>query len=219
MIQWRRVSDTPFVTHCPIALRLLDEFTGRPPSGKVSLELDIQNGAGWRPTEIRNTITPGGLFTYPGLGRSADPAADPMRRYRVRISADHYRPVYRVNSDGLEFNVPSYHDTAPPPPNPTMPQTILLLPTANYPFPAYLRVMHGRVRDAGNQPLADALVSANGLERVLTDSNGAFSLPLRWQAPNAVVTVVAQHMRTGLDNTVNLPLPAALSSNQEIVVT
>ncbi len=218
MISWRPGREPPAILHCPIALKPLDEFTGGSPVGPVELVLDFQDGAAWRPSDVRPVRTEGGLYAYPGLGRHADPVANPSFRVRIRVSAENYRPAYAVTDDGLEYDVPTWNDTVPPSFVNLMPESVLLHPASHYRYPHHVRVLRGTVREnATGEVLPDARVSA-GAERVVTDERGAFGLPLRWQALGALIDVLAEHPRSGLSDTVSFQLPDALSSNQEILV-
>jgi hypothetical protein len=216
---WRASGDRPAILHCPIALRLVDDFSGGAPVGDVRLDLDFNDGAEWRASEVQPVRTASGLFAYPGLGRHGDPVATPSFRVRVRIAAEAYRPAYGVNADGLEYDVPTYNDVTPPAFVPVMPESVFLLPASPYSFPGFVRVLRGTVATSGTgEPVADARVST-GVERVLSDERGAFSLPLRWQASDALITVLAEHPRTGMSGSVSLQLPDVLASNQQILVT
>jgi hypothetical protein len=80
---------------------------------------------------------------------------------------------------GREFLVPLYDDATPPPKPPALPLTILLLPSAAYPFQPETPVLRGRLQDARGRPVAGALVVETTRERVLSDQRGVFALPLR----------------------------------------
>lgn len=219
MTLWRPTDDVPAILHCPIALEMLDDFTGWSAIGSLQLTLEFQDGPSWRPSDLESVRTDGGLYAYPGLGRHADPAAAPSFRVRILVTAANYRPEYGATLDGLEYDVPTYNDTVPPAFLNIMPESVVLLPASNYPYPPHVRVLRGTVRNSGTgDPLADARVST-GLERALTDERGAFSLPLRWQPTHALINVLAEHPRTGLTNSVSLQLPDVLGSNQEILVS
>lgn len=218
MTEWRVLKADRRTAFCPIALELRDEYTGGAVVGGVEVALDIKHGAAWAPSGRSPARTPGGVFVFTGLGRSVDPAALPAFRVRVRISAQHYRPRYRTTVDGLEFDVPAYNRSVPPGPMPPMPEVVLMLPTSSYPFGAHIRVLRGRVLDPLGNPVADALVQADGVERVITDSNGGFCLPLRWQAPNATVNVIVDHPRSGMGVARNFTLPNDLIGNQDIPI-
>jgi hypothetical protein len=219
MTAWRVLSADRRVTYCPVALELRDEFTAAPAFGRLSLSLDLQRGARWIPTELEPVKSPGGVFLYTGLGRALDPGALPLFRVRVRIEADCYRPAYRVTDDAIEIDVPSYNDAVAPVMSPLMPEVVLMLPTAAYPFGGHVRTMRGRVLDGGGTPLPDAIVQADGVERVITGADGSFTLPLRWQAENAAVNVAVDHPRSGLSAVPVFNLPGDLSGNHDITVT
>jgi hypothetical protein len=179
MTAWRVLSAERRVTHCPVALDLRDEFTGSGAFGKLSLSLDLQRGATWVATDLEPARSPGGVFLYPGLGRALDPAALPLFRVRVRIESDYYRPAYRVTDDAIELDVPTYNDAVAPVMSPLLPEVVLMLPTAAYPFGGHVRTVRGRALDPGAVPLSDAIVEADGVERVITGADGSFTLPLR----------------------------------------
>lgn len=214
--------ETTFL-YSPIGLRLLDEITGSTPFGPVTALLDRRDSAGnWQETTIKAVITPGGTLTYPQLERHHDPQG-PARRYRCRIEADLYRPLYRATQDGIEFDVFPYNDTNPPanfppPPNLPLPQDVVLTPATNYPFPPHIPVLRGAIVDINLQPVADAVVNQGVQERVLTDRAGTFALPLRWVAPNVAVPIDATHPRTGRTGTRNITIPQDLGQNIEIQI-
>ena len=219
MTQWQVISADRRVTHCPVALELRDEFTGQGAFGDIDLRLELQSGAEWIKTDLLPTRNSCGVFVYTGLGRALDPAAMPQFRVRIFIEAEYYRPAYRSTDDAIEFDVPTYNDAVPPAMSPLVPDTVLLLPTANYRFGTHIRAIRGRVLDPGGNPLSDAIVEADGVERVITGSNGAYTLPLRWQLPTANVNVAVDHPRSGQSDAQVLSLPAALTGNHDITVT
>jgi hypothetical protein len=219
MTGWQVITAARRATFCPIAVQLRDEFTGGGALGRVNLTLDRQDGATWHETDIQPTRNPGGIHVYPGLGRSVDPAALPQFRMRLRIVAALYRPLYAATDDGILFDVPTYNDAVPPAVAPLVPETVLMLPGPAYPFARHIRVLRGRILSAGGDPVADAVIDADGVERAMSGPNGGFSLPLRWQAAGAVVNVQVDHPRTGTSATVNFTLPGDLGNNQDITVT
>lgn len=218
MTQWQVFKADRRTAFCPIALELRDEYTGGAVVGDVEVALDVRNGTAWAPSDRKPARTPGGVFVFTGLGHSADPAALSTFRVRVRISARHYRPRYQTTVDGLEFDVPAWNRAVPPGPMPPMPEVVLMLPTSSYPFGAHIRVLRGRVLDPLGDPIVDALVEADGVERVITDSNGAFCLPLRWQAASAAVNVIVDHPRSGMGAAIGFTLPNDLFGNKDIPI-
>lgn len=219
MTRWNVLEADRRTTYCPIALELRDEFTGGAVIGGVEIELDLQQGALWTPSGHRPVRGPSGLFVFTGLGRAFDPAAMPSFKVRARISAAYYRPSYRTIVDGLEFDVATYNHAVPPAVTPVMPEIVLMQPSSAYPFGGHLRVLRGRVLDPGGDPVADASIEADGVERVISDDNGAFGLPLRWQLPNAAVAVLVDHPRSGRGAAAAFVLPGDLVGNHDITIT
>src|SRR5207237_6863565 len=108
---WRELGSERTSLYSPSGLRVVDDFTGKPPVGRVSAKLDLRVGAGlWAPTGIEAVVTPSSTFTWPGLGRAGDPSSAPTRRYRARFLANQYRPAYLQNADGIEFDAPPWND-------------------------------------------------------------------------------------------------------------
>lgn len=218
-LSWKVIPSQRRVTWCPVALDLRDEFTGSGAFGGLALSLDLQDGTEWIETNTKPTRNTGGVFLYTGLGRAWNPAALPVFRVRVRIEADYYRPAFRAIDDAIEFDVPTYNDAVLPTFSPILPEVVLMLPTAGYPFGGHVRRINGRVLDPAGQPVADATVEADGVERVITGPSGAFTLPLRWQVPNANVNVVVDHPRSGRTAARFFTLPDDLTGNHDITVT
>lgn len=219
MTKWRIIPELRRVTWCGVALELRDGFTGKGVFGGVTLSLDRQRGTEWVETNISPKRNSGGVFLYTGLGRLVDPIALQTFRVRVRINADFYHALYQTTNDAIEFDVPAYNDDVPPTSSPLVPVVVMMLPTAGYPYSGQVRRIHGRVLDPLGEPVADATIVADGVERVITGNNGAFTLPLRWQGPTANVNVEAEHPRSGRSATQVFSLPGALTGNQDIQVT
>ncbi|HEY1403575.1 MAG TPA: hypothetical protein VGB05_05575 [Pyrinomonadaceae bacterium] len=218
MTPYRVLAGETRLLFSPIGLRLVDEFTGAGALGRVRAILDRQDAAGdWHKTDVSAVVTISGVLTYPGLERRAQPAGLPARRYRVRIDADFYRPIYRAQFEGIEFDAFPYNDTTPPATVASMPQAELLLPSSAYPFQTHVRVLRGVVTHAG-APVADVLVSQGGLERVLTDERGTYALPLRWATEGLPFLVDALDQRTGRTGAKPITLPQDLGMNQEIII-
>ena len=221
MTAWQAIPAERLMLYSPIGLRLVDDFTGRAPIGRVRVLLDRRDAAGgWEATDVQAVRTPSDVVTFPGLGRSAQAGAPPTR-YRVRIEATYYRPDYLMTDDGIEFDVHPYDDSTPPAAFPMLPQGLFLMPAPNYPYPNHVRVLRGEVRDAANDPVANAEVTESVNERVLTDARGGFALPLRWPPLSGAVPIDAVDHRPNPDRTgqIIVTLPADLASGQVIVVT
>lgn len=221
MSDWRRLGGA-HVLYAPIALRLVDDFSGTAPFARIGTALERQDGPRWVATDIEAVRTVSGMIAYPGLGRTPNPALAPAERYRVRLTDEedrlYYRPAYRYALDGLEFAVSPWNDTQPPAATPNRPEAVFLWPGTNYPFPHAVPVLRGRTIDAVGTPLADARV-ATGTDHVLSDERGAFSLPVRLTAPAPSIMVVAEHARTGVSVSVTIPLPGGLVSAAELQLT
>jgi hypothetical protein len=219
---WRTIPEERQMLYSPIGLRLIDDFSGSFPSGHVNAVAEERDNSGvWHQTEIKPVITPSGVLVYPGLGRSARVASQPIRRFRVSLEADYYRPRYLINAVGIEFDVHPYDDATPPAVVATHPQDVVLLPAVNYPFPTQVRVLRGLVfEDASlTEGVVNVEVREGTRERVLTDERGAFSLPLRWPAFNAAVLIDAIDHRSGQSKQININLPADLLRGQTITMT
>ncbi len=218
MTRWQTIPSERRMLYSPIGLRLVDDFTGFAPFGKVRANLDVRDADGeWRETEIHAIRTLSDVLAYPGLGRSANVAAPPVR-YRARIDASFYQPDYLLNVDGLEFDVHPYDDDTPPAVAADLPVNLFLMPASNYPFPAHIRVLRGRVVATNGAPVANVEVTESARERVLTDARGSFALPLRWPGVDAVVQVDALDHRSGRSAQVAVTLPAGLAVGHVVTI-
>jgi len=228
VIKWNVLPGEQLSLYSAVGLRLIDDLTGRPPMGRIEAELDVDDGSGgWRPTDIKAQRTLSGQLAYPRLERRASVVGVFPRRYRVRISAEYYRPVYSLTSDGIEFEAFPYNDSNPPmdyrvnPPVPVTPrsQDVELFSDVNYPFPTYVRVLRGKVVDAAGEPVLNAAVKRDNTELVASGERGAFALPLRWTPNNVAVPIDASDARTGKVGTINITLPQALRTSQTITIS
>ncbi|MGB5755635.1 MAG: hypothetical protein WBM50_01865, partial [Acidimicrobiales bacterium] len=159
MRTWVVRPETRFVMYAPIGLKLVDDLTGGgpiglrlvdtlrgPARGDLAVTLLERVGTELRATGIRPTLTPSTILSYPGLGRTANPAASPPKDYEIRIEADFYRPLYRTTKTGIAFTAFPYDDEQHPPASvPSGPVEIRLLPGPAYPFPNHLPVVRGVV--------------------------------------------------------------------------
>src|SRR3984893_15015961 len=196
--------------YSPIGLRPIDDLTGDAPLGKVTCSLFAEDASGqWRPTDVMPGQRPGGVLTFPGLGRSAVVAGAPPRQYRAAVEADFYMPLYAANSDGIVFDVFPFNDENTPAKLPEFPQFPVLVPAQNYPFPPYLRVLRGEVRDAAG-PVANVEVTRGNTERVLSDGQGVYALPLRLSPNKGPVTIDAIDHRANRHGQITVTLPADL---------
>lgn len=214
---WREAPSERRALYSPIGLRLVDEFTGNPPLGRVSAELDREVSPGvWQPIDVEAVLTPSGIFTWPGLGRRWQPASAPTRRFRARVTAERYRPEYLQSADGLEFDAPPWDDDNPPSPITAGPIDLYLFPATAYEFPTWVRVLRGFVQDSSGAPVSNVVVNQTTVEFALTDERGTFSLPLRWATHGQVIDAV--DARTGRAGSHVLNLPADLQSSVTITI-
>jgi hypothetical protein len=242
MTSFRRLPGESLELYSPVGLRLIDDFTGSLPFGRVSVQLERDDGSGgWRMTTIDVRITLSGILAYPGLERHIEVVGQLPRRYRVTLDAEFYRPFYRIlpagllvsspyyreTVDGIEFDAFPYNDANPPtdytvnPPQEIKPQAqdVRLAPAVNYPFPTHVRILRGRVVDATRKPVVDAEVRRSNTERVASGVEGAFALPLRWTPDGVAVAIDAINHRNGQMGTINITLPQDLGRSQTIIVS
>lgn len=205
-----------------IGLQLIDDFTGDAPIGRVKALLDIRDGNTWRPTGIAPVLTASGALVYPKLGRVPNPAAQPDQRFRVRVEAEFYRPRYTAPAEGFEFVVRPHNDSNPPASVPLGMTKEILFPAANYPFPAEVPVLRGRVVALGpgglKLPVPGTRVSEDGRQTVLTDDRGEYALPVRWKKPGVAFPVDAAHPPTGRTGTVSVTLPGDIERSRDITI-
>jgi hypothetical protein len=242
MTRWTVLPGERVELYSPIGLRVIDDFTGGSPIGWVRAQLELRDDSGaWRATSVAATRTLSGILIYPGLERRAEVLGKLPRRYRVKLEAEFYRPIYRMipagpvlgpphyreTADGIEFDAFPYNDAYPPTDytvNPPVEITlqardVMLAPAVNYPFPTHLRVLRGNVVDATNRPVVDAEVRRSNTERGLSGEQGAYALPLRWPPNGVSIAIDAIDHRTGQMGTINITLPQALGSSQTITVS
>jgi hypothetical protein len=216
---WRTLPQERSLLFGPIGLRLVDALSASGPLGWVRPMLDERVAGQWLESAARVLVSGNGIVTVPGLGRTARPAQAATRHYRLRVEAEHYRPLYRATADGIEFDTHPYDDRTPPQTFATGTTDARLLPAANYPFPGHLRVIRGVVRDPQGDPVADALVEDMPTRsQALSDERGRFALPLLAAIDGTPAAVTATRAPTGQTGTLNVTLPADLGHNLTITV-
>jgi hypothetical protein len=221
---WRLASDERSVRFSPVWFRLVDDLTGRPPVEQVLVRLERREGAAWERTDVPATVTMAGMIAFPGLERRREAAGGAPRRYRVRVEAEWYRPLYQELTDGLGFDAPPHNDHVQPPAPPR--RDLVLLPSVTYPYSAHIRPLRGVVVDQAGAPVENVLVQNQSqagpvtrLERVLSDDRGAFALALRLVAPGTTTAVTALDRRTQRGATAIVTVPDDLDHNQLITIT
>ena len=221
MIEWRNLPGEHTELYSPVGLRPVDEITSVAPLGKVRVYLDIKDENGsWQITGIKPVITPGGVITFPGLERRAEVVGQSARRYRIRLDAELYRPLYPIGTEGYEFDAFPYNDDNPPRNIALQVQDRLLLtPATNYPFPTHIPVLYGNVRDTTGLKVADVFVSDGATERVLTDERGAFAFPLRWVKKSLSFPIVAEDRKSNRKGMITIKIPEDLGKNHTIVIS
>lgn len=211
--------DTAWRSYSPVGLRLLDESTGDAPLGRIAYQLFVSRGPNqWEIADEPAVWGSASVLMFPGLGRSVHAAgAAVARRYRITIDAEFYLPFYAAQTTGFEFDVWPFNDAAPPRQITRAPQSLVLVPSPDYPFPPYVRVLRGDVRN-GNGPVAYVEVARGNVERVLTDEHGCYALPLRLAQTGSPLMIDALDHRSGLHGHIVVTLPADLRKNNPIVI-
>ncbi|MDP9793199.1 hypothetical protein J2S43_001711 [Catenuloplanes nepalensis] len=220
----------------------VDDFWGRRSVPGLAVALDRWDGAGWRPSDARPAVTPGGVIAFPGLGRRRDPAGAEPELFRARFTAAGYRPLYPPDDEpfdathlGREFLAHPYDDLRPPEVA-AEPETVPFLVARAYPHSANTRLLRGLARRADGTGVANALVEAAGQtadglrawrERTLCDDDGTFRLPLRWPgrpagglAPaGAEIFTLTATERRGRTGQVDVELPGGLGRTHVIEIS
>jgi hypothetical protein len=216
-IHWYPVATR--LTYSPVGFRLIDDITGREPIGAITCSVLIQDASSqWHPTDLQPVRSASGILIFPGLGRASFPATTQPRSYRAVLAAEFYRPYYAAQQDGLDFKDIPYNDDQPIQNPVGISQDVVLVPATNYPFPAYVRVLRGIVRDASGKPVSNVEVHRGNNERVLSDERGAYALPLRLDPNNTPIPIDAVDHRTARTGQITVTLPADLAKNQVITL-
>jgi hypothetical protein len=214
-----------------LGVQLIDEYASVPNTrdapaiGPVTIELDIDEAGTWRPIDTAGHLqrrTPSGIVWFPWLEYHRDARGMAPRKYRVRVSAPAYIPLYQWDSSGLEALVYPY-DNVEPPAGPASLLRAVLLPSAMYPFAPDVPILRGVVTDAGT-PVPEVLVywtdATLRTDRVLTDADGEFELPMRRAPPGPnPIFVAAETPFGGPSGDVPVRLPQDLPAFQTIQIS
>ena len=224
--QLRRLPGERTLTYSPMGLRLVDDLTGQAPLGRLRFELHASDGTGgWTKTDVKAVVTPSAVVTFPSLGRVGD-VTRPPRIYRFHVSAEFYRPEYPdpINPqnppslDHYEFQADPYNDSNEPQNRITGPGDLILIPKPNYPFPAGVPVLRGRVLTPTGEPYRDAEVRRGPTHNAYSDERGEFALTLLHVPPNTPTPIDVEHKATNQQKTVQVTLPADLASSFDITL-
>jgi hypothetical protein len=216
-----------------LGVQLIDEFESVPSQGFeaptlgwIALDLEIDDGRGWRAVDHVPTRTASGVLWFPYLERTADARGRQPRKYRVRVAAQFYTPRYLFDAEGVEVEVAPYDDVNPPASVPAMAQKIGLLPAATYPYADQIPVLRGEVVDPAGAPVVNALVSwsdaALQTDAVLSDADGEFSLPMRRAPHDLPIDIHAERPpppASGRSGTTIIRIPQDLSSFHTIQIS
>lgn len=217
MISFRELESTAL--YAGLGVKLVDDFASVPeikleaaPTGWTSIEIDVEDGAGWRtldPASLSPARTPGNVVWFPWLEHYADARGRVPRKYRVRVTAGFYTPLYSYDADGIEFSVPPYDDVNAPAAS-SEPVRVHLVPADNYPFPPDVPVLRGAIIDTSSVPVrlarvqwAEASVTRNDI--VLTDGDGEFALPMRRAPLDTPIEIIAERPGQLADVIVRIP--------------
>lgn len=196
------------------AASLVDDHTGNLPVTSPTVAIDVSDGAGgWRALAMKPVVTNLGTYVFPRLEKRGDARNVQPRKYRLRVSAPGYTPYYLFDRDGVVIDVYPYDDTLAPTVPPFRPEIIPLYPAAAYPFETSA-LIYGKAVDSSNAPVPFALVSCHG-DRVLTDEDGAFVLPLG-RSPTGQVLVDASDRNGNTATPLPVSVPQGLGQHYTI---
>lgn len=218
MIAFRELESTAL--YLGLGVKLVDAFASvpsakleAPPLGWTAIEIDVEDGPGWRTLDadtLSAARTPAGVVWFPWLEHYADARGRVPRKYRVRVTAGFYTPLYAYDAEGLEISVPPYDDANPPATLPVEPVRVQLVPSDGYPYPPDVPVLRGAILDTSSAPVKFARVqwveaSAPRNDLVLTDGDGEFALPMRRAPLDTPIEIIAERPGQSADVIVRIP--------------
>lgn len=236
MRRYRELEST--VLYAGLGVQLIDEYASvmdpapppdflfeAAPIEPIEIELDVEDGLNtWRalePGTYRRRRSAGGITWFPWLEHYRDARGRAPRKYRVRVSGKAYTPLYEYDATDVVGLVHPYDDTTAPAGPPALVQ-VRLLPSAAYPFAAEVPIVRGIVTDTGT-PVENALVywsdATLQTERVLTDKDGYFDLPLRRAPRNPPPIIVTAETQFGLSGDKPVRIPQDLSTFLKIAIS
>lgn len=214
MSAWTEIRLEPRVTASPVWLRLVDTFTGRPPTGPLDVRIERRDGARWIPLAVRHQVSSSGDLAFMDLGRARPGEAG---SFDVRVSVTSPRTVADT-ATGDPFVVTTvtvWTDGSPPTPT-ALP--VSFRPGPDYRFGPGVPLLSGRVVDQAGRPLDRTLVSvtetvrgAPVVEEVMTTADGWFRLPLRWSSGFTQIDAVCGPLSATTIVTVPDDLPVTLT--------
>ena len=182
---FKRLGDERSLQRTPIAIRLVDVFTGETPIGGTRLALKRESGEPMGRTQP--TRTQDGVYCYPNLGLTADTLASP-RDYQITIESDYY---LATTTDAFPVHPHNSTDPLSPGEFATSVQQVDLIPNARYPYPSHVALIHGRlIAETDHSPIGGTRVSYRGHE-TLSSRNGDFMLPVPFPAVDTITSAVS----------------------------
>jgi hypothetical protein len=195
----------------PIWLRLVDTHTGRRPADPVEVSLERRDGTAWVPWSVPHQLTGAGDLGFLDLARGR-PGDTGSVDVRVWVTSPGTVTDTTTGEAVVEITVPIWSEAAPPTP---AAQVVSFLPGPDYHFGNGVPLLAGRAVDAAGAPLDRCRVSVTEtvrgspvVERVMTNADGWFRLPLRWSS--GATQVSATH--GALTATAAITLPADLAT-------
>jgi hypothetical protein len=177
----------------PLWLRLVDEVSGRPPTGPLEVLLERQNGVTWEPLYHAHQISSRGDLGFLDLGRGR-PGDDGTFDVRITVTAPHMQSATAAGAASVTQTITVWSEQAPPTP---VPAEVRFFPSPDYPFGAGIPLLSGRAVTAAGAPVDRAWISVTEtvrgspvVERTLTGADGWFRLPLRWSSGATQVDAV-----------------------------
>ena len=104
----------------PLWLRLVDEFSGRPPTGPLAVLLERHNGAAWEPLVHAHQISSRGDLGFLDLGRGRPGDAGTFD-VRVTVTAPHTQSATATGAANVTRTITLWSEQSLPTPVPPVP--------------------------------------------------------------------------------------------------